>query len=282
MEFTKSDCLKLLKDMKSSRTLHITETLSDPNPFDCTYIGASCFLHDGSPAVIYEERWFCGEGENAPTSHFVVFHDWVELNRGVTDLLIKNDVNDFTPLEFGSPAALEVASHILTSLALKLKLVDAVRAESRKSNHPLIGVPCIYRGMPALPFGLFTVIWPPDNNAGRFEAESHTVLGFFTLSRDVMSEERELIVEVRWEESAESGLIVSQPEWNEFVRGKSEFIKVERFENPTASSLAPIMRETRQARKAFHDVVSLLDKMLRESQRPKQVEPITQAAPVKV
>jgi hypothetical protein len=197
---------------------------------------------------VYYEWWFPSEGETEPTGHVNVLHEWSgdigQKGRisGVT-LRVKDD--SFTPIERDTDGSRQIAGHLLSRIAFKLKLIDEERLEAFSYKHPLVGIPCYYKGDVALPFGLFKVTFPPDENLGQIEPETRNLLGFFKYERDIfhqpehITDKPRMVIKVGWENAEEE------------------------------IALFPMMRESFQAKQAYHDLVSELERTVDAPNLPK-------------
>lgn len=249
-----------------TRILRVTESVETPTPLDCQFIGASCMLGDGEPAIIYEERWYPGEGEDNPSSHLIVLNYWNINDRGVVPMCISNTASKFVPVEWDTEASRDIASFILTSAARKVGLIDEKKAGTRSSDHPLVGVPCLYRGHFALPFGVF----PPlaSHSGDERQVESQGSLLFFSLEPQLGNRD-DLEMRVRGE-ALEAKIVASlEFDWppKAFSRQNTRVNADIRMESGD-TKLIPIMRGTRQYRYAYNTVVSFLANLIKETERP--------------
>jgi hypothetical protein len=160
---------------------------------------------------------------------------------------LENKVGEFIPIEPGTEASRQIAGHLLSHIALKLGFLTEKRLQGYSHSHPLIGVPCYFKEMLALPFGILKDTSCDDAESESYvPVESGSRIAFFAYEQDFFDKEKMNVT-----------------------------IRVDSADN---TALMPIMSDTMHARHAFNTLLTALDERLDEQESPKPVEKVGQVA----
>lgn len=240
--------------MRKTRILEVTETLDEPNLLDCPLLGCSALYCQWGrrsvmePAVIFNALAYGPDSKQEMTTNVVVLQDHIETGRGVAPMSINLNSINLIPIENNTPQSRTIARHIFVLAAEELNLIREGKTngeveeleKKRAADHHLIGAPCIFQGMPALPFMSEQTIEPADPANEVFSESLVNLLHFFVQEPSVFKI-GELDLKVR----------------NVFTEDADNLI-------------IPMKKDTRQARKAYADLVFHLVELLNEKRDPKK------------